>query len=107
MNSDVLALCLSVVLVLIKTIDNLLNGTLTGYQLSLTLFFSLLFWFTARHVCDVLTWKVYIRRWSEEGFKMIYVFRDQRPFGYIMCFVFYLFASVWTALVVLYGSGKG
>ena len=60
MNSDVLALYLSIALALTKTIDNLLNGTLTGYQLFLTLLFSLLFWFTARNVCDVLTWKEYI-----------------------------------------------
>ena len=106
MNSDVLALYLSVALALTKTIGNLLNGTFTGYQLSVTLFLSSAFWVTARHACDVLTWKEYIRRWSEEGFKMIYVFRDQRPFGYIMCFVFYLIASVWTALVVVYGSSK-
>ena len=106
MNSDVLALHLSVALALTKTIDNLLNGTLTGYQLFFTLLLTSVFWLTARHVCDVLTWKDYIRRWSEEGFKMIYVFRDQRPFGYIMCFVFYLIASVWTALVVVYGSSK-
>ena len=106
MNSDVLALYLSIALALTKTIDNLLNGTLTGYQLFLTLLFSLLFWFTARNVCDVLTWKEYIRTLSERRFKMIYVFRDERPIAYIMLLLGYLIASVWTALVVLYTSAK-
>ena len=107
MNSDVLALYLSVDLALSKTIENLLNGTLTGYQLFFTLLLSSIFWFTARHVCDVLTWKGYIRTLSERRFKMIYVFRDERPIAYIMWFLCYLFASVWTALVVVYGYSKG
>ena len=106
MNSDVLALCLSIALALTKTIENLLNGTLTGYQLFFTLLLSSIFWFTARHVCDVLTWKEYIRTLSERRFKMIYVFRDEKPIAYIMLFLGYLLASVWTALVVFYTSAK-
>ena len=61
MKSDVLALYLTGALALIKTIDNLMNGTLTGYELFFTLLFSLIFWFSVRNVCDVLTWKDYIR----------------------------------------------
>lgn len=106
MKSDVLALYLTGALALIKTIDNLLNGTLTGYELFFTLLFSSLFWFSVRNVCDVLTWKDYIRRWGE-GSEMIYVFRDERPIRYIMWFLTYLLVSVWMALIVLYGSGKG
>ena len=106
MNSDVLALCLSIALALTKTIENLLNGTLNGYNLSVTLILSLAFWFTARHACDVLTWKEYIRTLSERRFKMIYVYRDKKPIAYIMLFLGYLIVSVWTALVVLLTSAK-
>ena len=106
MNSDVLALCLSIALALTKTIENLLNGTLSGYNLSVTLILSLAFWFTARHVCDVLTWKEYIRTLSERRLKMIYVYRDKQPVKYIMHFLGFLFVSVWTALVVLFTSAK-
>ena len=106
MNSDVLALYLSVALALTKTIENLLNETLTGFQLFFTLLLSSIFWFTARHVCDVLTWKGYIRTLSEKDFKMIYVFRDERTIAYIMLFLGYLLGSVWTALVVMYTAAK-
>ena len=106
MNSNLLALYLSIALVLIKTIDNLMNGTLTGYELFFTLLFSSIFWFSVRNVCDVLTWKDYIRRWGE-GTEMIYVYRDRKPIRYIMWFLVYLFASTWFAGIVLYGSGKG
>ena len=106
MNSDVLELYLSVALALTKTIENLLNGTFSGYNLSVTLLLSLAFWFTARHVCDVLTWKEYIRTLSERRPKMIYVYRDKQPIKYIMHFLGYLVVSVWTALVVLFTSAK-
>ena len=106
MNSDVLALCLSIALALTKTIENLLSGTFSGYQLSVTLLLSSAFWFTARHVCDVLTWKGYIRTLIERRFKMIYVYRDKKPIAYIMHSLGYLIVSVWTALVVLYTSTK-
>jgi len=106
MNSDVLALYLSFALALTKTIENLLSEILAGYQLFFTLLLSSIFWLTARHVCDVLTGKEYIRTLSERRFKMIYVFRDERPIAYLLYFLGFLLASVWTALVVVYGSGK-
>ena len=106
MNSDVLALCLSVALALTKTIESLINGTLSGYNLSVTLILSLAFWFTARHVCDVLTWKEYIRTLSERRFKMIFVYRDKKPIAYIMLFLGYLIVSLGIALVALFIPAK-
>ena len=106
MNSDVLALCLSIALALTKTIENLMNGTLSGYNLSVTLILSLAFWFTARHACDVLTRKEYIRTLSERRLKMIYVYRDKQPIKYFMHLLGHLFVSVSTALVVLFTSTK-
>ena len=106
MNSDVLALYLTGALALIKTIDNLMNGTLTGYELFFTLLFSSIFWFSVRNVCDVLTWKEYIRTLSERRFKMIYVYRDKKPIAYIMNSLGYLIVSAGTALVVLFTSTK-
>ena len=105
MNSDVLALYLSIALALTKTIESMLNKTLTGYELFFTLWFSSLFWFSVRNVCDVLTWKDYVRRWGE-GAEMIYVFRDEKPIRYIMWFLAYLLFSAWMAIIVVYGSGK-
>ena len=107
MNSDVLALYLSFALALTKTIENLLSEILAGYQLFFTLLLSSIFWLTARHVCDILTRKEYIRTLSERRFKMNYVFRDEKPIAYIMLFFGYLLASGWTALVVAYGPSKG
>ena len=105
MNSDVLALCLSIALALTKTIENLLNGTLSGFNLSITLICSLAFWFPATSVCDVLTWKEYIRT-LPEGFKMIYVYRDKEPITYIMAFLSNLIVSVGIALVALFIPAK-
>ena len=101
MNSDVLALWLSIALALTKTIVNLLNGTLSGFSLFITLIFSLSFWLPTRHACDVLTKKGYIRTIPENGFKVIYIYRDKEPITYIMAFVSHLGVSLGTALVLL------
>lgn len=106
MNSDVLALWLSIALALTKTIEHLLNGTLSGFNLSITLICSLAFWLNARHVCDVLTRKEYIRMLPERRFKMIYVYRDKEPITYIMNFLGYLFVSIGIALVALFIPAK-
>ena len=106
MNSDVLALYLSIALALAKTIGNLLNGTLSGFNLSITLILSLAFWLPARHLCDVLTWKEYIRTIPENGFKIIYVYRDKEPITYIMAFLSHLIVSLGTALVALFIPAK-
>ena len=101
MNSDVLALWLSIALALTKTIAILLNGTLSGINLFITLICSLAFWFPATSVCDVLTRKGYIRTSPANGFKTIYVYRDKEPITYIMEFLIHLIVSLGTALVLL------
>ena len=106
MNSDVLALYLSIALALTKTIGNLLNGTLSGINLFITLICSLAFWLNARHVCDVLTRKEYIRMLPERSSKMIYVYRDKEPITCIMNFFGYLIVSLGIALVALFIPAK-
>ena len=104
MNSDVLALYLSIAIALTKTIENLLNGTLSGFNLSVTLILSLAFWLNARHVCDVLTWKKYIRGWAQGNRGIIYVSRKEQPFLYVVFFLTFVAMSTFLGFLVMISS---
>ena len=103
MNSDLLALCLTVVLAAAKVIYSLSNETYFAAEIFFSLIFLSLFWFCIRGACDVFTWKDYLRRWNDRG-KLIYVYRDKKPVRYMLWFVSQVLMSAFMAFVVMMGS---
>ena len=107
MNSDLLALCLTVFLAIARLIYSAGNRT---YQISdyIPLLVALGgFWFCVRGVCDVLTWKKYIRGWAQGNGGIIYVSRKEQPFLYVVFFLTFVAMSTFLGFLVMISSKLG
>ena len=105
MNSDLLALCLTVFVAVARLIYSAGNRT---YHISeyIPLLVALVgFWFCVRGVCDVLTWKKYIRGWGEgPAGGIIYVYRKEQPFLYVVFFLTFVAMSTFLGFLVMISS---
>ena len=105
MNSDLLALCLTVFVAVARLIYSAGNRT---YHISeyIPLLVALGgFWFCVRGVCDVLTWKKYIRGWGEgPAGGIIYVYRKEQPFLYVVFFLTFVAMSTFLGFLVMISS---
>ena len=104
MNSDLLAFCLTAFLAVTRLIYSAGNRT---YHISeyIPLLVALGgFWFCVRGVCDVLTWKKYIRGWAQGNGGIIYVSRKEQPFLYVVFFLTFVAMSTFLGFLVMISS---
>ena len=104
MNSDLLALYLTIALAFIKAIFHLVTGTFNSSELLFAPIVLTLFWCCLRGACDVLTSKGYVRWWNKRG-RVFYVRRDENPIRYVLLSLIWVFSTIVVGILAMRSQG--